>query len=42
LPDQDELNTARAAFSAPHATKRTATEDVMWALMNSAEFVFNH
>jgi hypothetical protein len=42
LPDPDELNTARAAYSAPRATKRTATEDVMWALMNSAEFVLNH
>jgi hypothetical protein len=41
-PTPDELKTAAAAFKADGATRRTATEDVMWALVNSAEFVFNH
>ena len=41
-PVDDELQTATAAFAAPDATHRSATEDVLWALMNSAEFVFNH
>lgn len=42
LPDKDEVKVARKAFTASGGTRRTATEDVMWALLNSAEFVFNH
>ncbi len=41
-PADDELKIAAATFSAEGATRRTATEDVLWSLMNSAEFVFNH
>ncbi|MEY2408719.1 MAG: hypothetical protein QOF48_1389 [Verrucomicrobiota bacterium] len=41
-PSADELKTAAAAYAAPRATRRTATEDVLWALLNSPEFVFNH
>jgi hypothetical protein len=41
-PDAEELKIATEAFSAPGATRQSATEDVMWALINSAEFVFNH
>ncbi|HYV27906.1 MAG TPA: DUF1553 domain-containing protein, partial [Candidatus Eisenbacteria bacterium] len=41
-PTDDELKLATAAFSAKDTTRLTATEDVFWALLNSAEFVFNH
>lgn len=41
-PQPDELAVATAAFAAAGATRRSATEDVFWALLNSAAFVFNH
>ncbi len=41
-PTDEELQTATGAFTAQGVTRRSATEDVLWALMNSAEFVFNH
>jgi hypothetical protein len=42
LPREDEMSAARAAFDAEGATRRNAAEDVLWALLNSAEFVLNH
>jgi hypothetical protein len=42
LPAADELQTALRFFSTPGATRATAIQDLMWALVNSAEFVFNH
>lgn len=41
-PADHELHAAVAAFQQPHATRQTGVEDVLWALLNSAEFVFNH
>jgi hypothetical protein len=41
-PADNELQTATAIFNTTGATRRAATEDVLWALLNSAEFVFNH
>ena len=41
LPTPDELAKAVAAYDHDTATRRTATEDLMWALINTPEFVFN-
>jgi len=41
-PTQEELRIAGKAFTAEGATRKSAIEDLMWALINSAEFVFNH
>jgi len=41
-PRSAEQQAALAAFTAPGATRRTAAEDILWALLNSAEFVLNH
>lgn len=42
FPSTDELHLATAPFGADPAARRAAIEDVLWALLNSAEFVFNH
>lgn len=41
LPSEQELSAATAPFKAPDANRRIATEDVLWALLNSPEFLFN-
>jgi hypothetical protein len=42
LPSEEEMKIATAPFAAEGAKRRTAIEDVLWSLLNSAEFVFNH
>jgi hypothetical protein len=42
IPTKEEIEIATGVFEEPDATRQSATEDVMWALINSAEFVFNH
>jgi hypothetical protein len=41
-PTADELALATAGFTDDPSVRRQAIEDVLWALLNSAEFVFNH
>ena len=42
-PIQQELTQIdRILAGSPLATRRSAVEDVMWAILNSPEFVFNH
>jgi len=41
-PSDSERRAASAAFSADGATRRSAAEDILWALLNSPEFVLNH
>jgi hypothetical protein len=41
-PSASELSIALKAFEAPGATRETASEDLLWAFLNSPEFVFNH
>jgi hypothetical protein len=42
FPTAEEQQAALAAFKREKTTRRQAIEDVLWALMNSAEFVLNH
>ena len=42
MPTSEESAIAEKTFSAKDATRETAVEDLLWALINSAEFVFNH
>ncbi len=41
-PLADEVQAATAPFRAPDAKRTTAVEDVLWSLLNSPEFLFNH
>ena len=42
FPNADEMQLMRTAFSDPGVERKEAVEDIVWALLNSREFVFNH
>jgi hypothetical protein len=41
LPAADEIALGQQVFSAAGVTRRQATEDLLWSLLNTPEFVFN-
>ena len=41
-PTGEEMEVAVGAFKKEGVTRKAAAEDVLWALINSAEFVLNH
>jgi hypothetical protein len=42
LPTPEEVAIAGKALDVGTANRQAAIEDVLWSLLNSAEFVFNH
>ena len=42
FPSTDEMAVTRRWFAADGRSRRQATEDLLWALLNSAEFVFKN
>ncbi|MEZ5388023.1 MAG: DUF1553 domain-containing protein [Prosthecobacter sp.] len=42
LPDSEEMTIARQAVDVGEKDRQAGIEDVLWSLLNSAEFVFNH
>ena len=42
LPTEAEQTLMQQAFQEPGLTRREASEDVLWTLLNTREFVYNH
>jgi hypothetical protein len=42
FPNEEERNLMREAFSDSGSERNEAVEDVLWALLNTKEFIFNH
>jgi hypothetical protein len=41
-PKEEEKGSAMAYLMKPEADRKAGIEDLVWALVNTAEFVFNH
>ena len=41
-PSPEEVILLLEAFNSPESVRRQAVEDVMWVLLNTREFVYNH
>ncbi|MFN0196685.1 MAG: DUF1549 domain-containing protein, partial [Planctomycetaceae bacterium] len=41
-PSDEERQLFLAVYDAPGSDRRTATEDLLWAVMNAKEFLYNH
>ena len=39
-PTAEESQVGQAVFTQPNVTRRQAIEDLLWALLNTPEFVF--
>jgi hypothetical protein len=42
FPSEEEREIATKSYEDENATKKTASEDLIWALINTPEFVLNH
>ena len=42
FPTDEERELMNQAFAGSDATRRTATEDILWTLLNTKQFVYNH
>jgi hypothetical protein len=42
FPSDEERTIATKSFEDENATRKTASEDLIWALINTPEFVLNH
>jgi hypothetical protein len=42
LPGEEERKVGRRVFDEDKSNRRQATEDLLWALMNTPEFVFKN
>lgn len=42
FPTPEEVRVVLSSFPSPDEPRQAAVEDLMWALFNTAEFVFNH
>jgi len=42
FPNEEERSLMREAFTDSGSERNAAVEDVLWALLNTKEFIFNH
>ena len=42
FPNDEERGLMRDAFSDPETARAEAVQDILWALLNTREFIFNH